>query len=62
VTRDYDVALVGIEHEAAFANLGSDEIPENLWIADSGASCHVAYKHIGMFDTAYSNSYLMVGR
>jgi hypothetical protein len=63
VTRDYEIALVGVEkvNEAAFANKGSDEIPENLWIADSGASCHVAYKDIGMFDTAYSNSYIVVG-
>jgi hypothetical protein len=61
VSREYDVALVRIESETVLTSHGSNNIPDNLWIADSGASCHVAYNDIGMFDTAYSNSHIIVG-
>ena len=50
--RDFDVALIGKE---------AKDVPDNLWIVDSGVSCHVICKDIGMFDTAYSSSHIVVG-
>jgi hypothetical protein len=50
-----------MESETVLSSHDSYNIPDNLWIADSGASCHVAYNDIGMFDTVYSNSHIIVG-
>jgi hypothetical protein len=61
VTGENKVTLVGIEAGIALASQQSDIIPNHPWNGDSGSSCHIAYKDIGMFDTVYSNAYLTVG-
>jgi hypothetical protein len=39
----------------------SSNVPPNIWIGDSGASCHVTQSDVRMFDSVTSNKHIIVG-
>jgi hypothetical protein len=61
VVSKHDVALIGLDTGIILSNEKTEDIPNHLWIADSGASYHVACNDICMFDTTYSNNFIVVG-
>jgi hypothetical protein len=61
VVREHDVALIGLDTGIVLSSEKTEDIPNHLWIADSGASFHVARNDICMFDTTYSNNFIVVG-
>jgi hypothetical protein len=61
ISREYDVALIGIDSEATLGVKDTNNVPFDIWIGDSGASCHVTQNDIGMFDTVASEKHIIVG-
>jgi hypothetical protein len=61
MTGSSGVALVGLDVGSS-ANDGSrDQKHRNLWLADSGASCHMTFDGTGMFDCRDIRSQIKIG-